>query len=469
MEGAEINPKVVQWFQEKRKISEKTLRQTKIYTEQRRLNGDETLKETIVFPSFWQGKVVNYKYRNAQKHFGQSPGGMKVFWNADALTDPRLQTDEAPLIITEGEIDCLTFLEIGCPAVSVPNGASFPKDPDKEPEYLTAARGLLEPIKRIILAVDNDKAGKPFAKYLAQRLGEARCFTVSYPAGCKDANDVLQKFGQEEVQRLVFEAKHYPVAGIYGYNELPAEPDLRPVTTGWGRLDEYLQLYHPSLVVLTGIPNAGKSKWVNQLCAQIATLHQWKIAIASFEGRTKYVTNTLQAVHTELRPRDDTYQWLNTHFKFILKDDDPDTDAFDIDWLLDKARVAVIRYGVKVVVIDPWNEVEHTLRKGETMTDYCGRALVQIKRFMREYDVIVIVVVHPTKSGGNKAQEDLNPYDIADSAHFFNKSDQCVIVTRLGESNEANVIVRKVREQPQTGKRGTVPFTFDPYTGTFSQ
>ena len=118
---------------------------------------------------------------------------------------------------------------------------------------------------------------------------------------------MLTMFCKSSVKRkskgLSLRQKHYPIAGIFGYIELPDETDLRRVTTGWGRLDEYRQLYHPSLLVVSGIPNAGKSKWINQLAAQVATLHNWNIAIASLEGRIRYTTNTLQAVHAELRPK----------------------------------------------------------------------------------------------------------------------------------------------------------------------
>ncbi len=462
----EISPQVLKWFQEKRKISEKTLKATKIYSEMRRLNGDVTARETIVFPFIFNGIAVNHKYRNGAKEFGQTPGGKQVLWNVDILSDPRLQKNEAPLIVCEGEIDALSFIQIGCPAVSVPNGASFPKG-DELPEYLKSAWELLEPIKRIILATDGDKAGKPLAKYLAERLGEARCYTVTYPEGCKDANDVLQKYGEEEVQRLVFEAKAYPISGLYSYSELPDEPDLRPVTTGWRRLDEHLQLYHPSLLVVSGIPNSGKSKWINQLAAQVAIFHGWNVAIASLEGRIAYTTNSLKAVHRELFPKGNTDQWLNHHFQFILKDDE-EADSFDIEWFLDKARVAVIRHGARMFIIDPWNEVEHSTRKNEMMTDYCGRAISQIKKFAREYNVLAVIVAHLTKSGGNKNPDDINPYDIADSAHFFNKCDQCAIISRIQGSNEATIRIEKIREQPATGRRGKVPITFDPYTDTFS-
>ena len=65
--------------------------------------------------------------------------------------------------------------------------------------------------------------------------------------------------------------------------------------------------------------------------------------------------------------------------------------------ILDRATDAVLRDGIRLLVIDPWNEVEHARTASESMTDYIGRSIRAIKRFARLYEVAVIVVAHPTK------------------------------------------------------------------------
>jgi twinkle protein len=102
-------------------------------------------------------------------------------------------------------MDCLSLHEAGIHnSVSVPNGASMG---NQKLEYLDNCWEAFEGAKRIVLAVDSDAAGLSLREELARRLGKERCYTVSYPDGCKDANDVLLKHGKEAVQALNPEQK----------------------------------------------------------------------------------------------------------------------------------------------------------------------------------------------------------------------------------------------------------------------
>jgi twinkle protein len=69
----------------------------------------------------------------------------------------------------------------------------------------------------------------------------------------------------------------------------------------------------------------------------------------------------------------------------------------NLEYFLDLCRVAVLRHGVRLVILDPWNEIEHKTRQGENETQYIGRALRAIKRFAKVYDVAFWIVAHPTK------------------------------------------------------------------------
>jgi twinkle protein len=87
-----------------------------------------------------------------------------------------------------------------------------------------------------------------------------------------------------------------------------------------------------------------------------------------------------------------------------------------------------------------------------------------LKNFARRFDVLVIIVAHPTKSGAAKDPQDMTLYDISDSAAFQNKADFGVVVSRLGDvasENLTGISVRKVRYQPETGRLGSVDMSFD--------
>ena len=489
-----LSPAAVRWF-EARGIDADTALNIGIYTGRRATTGDEATVEPdvngniIVFPFVDGGAVVAEKYRMHPKKFFQKVGGKKTFFNADVLDAPELASGDYPLVIVEGEMDALAFLQAGFRfVVSVPDGAppardgngnliDVPEDAsgidpenDDKFKFIPANWKRLERVKRIVIATDGDEPGVRLAAELVRRLGRVRCSFVTFPAGCKDANEVLIRHGAPELLRVMTEAKPYPVAGVYRYSDLPPEPDLVTVTTGWQALDQNLKLYHPALMVVTGRAGEGKTTWTQQLVANLATFHGWTTAIASFEMRLKpFVTEALASAHIGKPPRFWDYReqeaadrFLDDRFCFIAPEPDC-TRTHDVDWLIEKAEAAVIRYGARVLLIDPWNEIEHARAGNETTTEYTNRALMALKSFGRRFDVLVIIVAHPTKGGASKPAADITLYDISDSAAFQNKADLGVIVARLGDetSTVTGLKISKVRYQPVAGEPGQVELTFD--------
>lgn len=490
-----INPAVIRWFAG-RGISESTIEQLTIYSGQRRRNGDESVVEpdplgnVIVFPYFDGGKVVAEKYREAGKRFSQRPNPYKTFFNAGVLASTALTNGDAALVICEGEMDCAAMVESGYDyAVSVPDGAppgrdakgrliKIPEDaadvdPDQDDKfaYIFNNWDALAKIKRIVIATDNDDPGRRLAAEIVRRLGRVRCSFVVWPDGCKDMNDVLMQRGPADVVRLIQAAKPYPVSGVYRFSELPNEPDLQAVSTGWNALDRYIKAFFPALLVVTGKAGHGKSSWTQQLVANLAMNYGWNIAIASFEMRIKpFVSDALGAAFAGKAKRywdgsdhRGVQMFLEERFSFIAPEPDSEREP-DISWLIEKAEVSVIRHGARVLLIDPWNEIEHARMKSESISEYSNRAVKALKDFGRRFDVFVIIVAHPTKSGAAKEPNDITLYDISDSAAFQNKADLGVVIGRLGDpaiDNTTGVFVRKVRYQPETGELGTVELTFD--------
>src|SRR5208282_4290641 len=68
-----------------------------------------------------------------------------------------------------------------------------------------------------------------------------------------------------------------------------------------------------------------------------------------------------------------------------------------IDWILEKARGAVMRHGINGLVIDPYNEIEHRRPPNMTETEYVSEMLGKVKRFAVNHDVHVWFVAHPVK------------------------------------------------------------------------
>jgi twinkle protein len=436
----------------------------------------------IVFPYTERGAVVAEKYRQlpwSTRRFWQRDSGRKTFWNADVIDDPALAAGTAALVITEGEPDAITAVDCGFPfAVSVPDGAP-PVPKGKEPDELDALdptseatgkfefiwnnRDRLKAVKRFILAVDNDAPGQRLAAELVRRLSASRCLFVTYPEGCKDLNEVRVMHGPEVVARVLNEAQPYPVHGLYRLAEFPELPPIPTFATGWETLDSHLKIFPGELMFVLGMPGAGKSVWLANLLANLTNAYGWRAAIFSPEEPTvphlrdkfRRISGGMTTAHADA--------WINDRFVFICADPTGRMEQeMYLDWIIDRATDAVLRDGIKVLVIDPWNEIEHARLKNESQTEYIGRAIRMLNRFRRQYDVAVFVAIHPTKEVGRDGKaRPPTPYDADGSAHFFNKADHFLILHRPDDfQNRTAVRVSKVKFEG-TGERGLVYFAFD--------
>lgn len=437
----------------------------------------------VAIPYLRRGSVTHHKYKRLVKvdraegkvpHYSQDKGSKQYWWNYDCITDSTLASH--PIVITEGEMDAIVALQCGfaC-AVSVPNGA-----PDKElqnpdgPKFSYVADSLSDLKDRdIVLAVDNDGPGTLLMSELSIRLGKPRCRYVSYPEGCKDLNDVLQRHGRKAVVEAINAAKWVRVEGLYRMSELPPAPEAFPHHIGIPGLSENYLIREGDFTVVTGIPGHGKSTLVNDIACRMAERYGWITAFASPEQdpqedhrralRTWYGRCPATRQTPEQLATDD--EWIDRHFVFMCPDEDIDAD---LSWMLDVMAGAVIRYGAKLIVIDPWNELDHARANGMSLTEYVGWAIKQLKKFAKKFRCHVIVVAHPAKlqreRGTNKPPVP-TLYDISDSSAWFNKPDIGMIVHQ--DSGKTWVRIPKVRYRGVIGQPGKIQLRFDPYSMRF--
>ena len=250
---------------------------------------------------------------------------------------------------------------------------------------------------------------------------------------------------------------------------------MEHATTPWSSVDAILKPTCPSLMIVSGFANHGKSAWVNQLAAYLMVRHGWMTGIASFEMMPEVVLDTVEKAATMAIPGDRVSaikraRALVDQKVAMISPNPEEEEVTDVRWILERATALVIQHGMKHLVIDPWNEIEHVRRRDESLTEYVGRALREIHRWKTKMQCMVTIVVHPTKGAANKDAEDLTLYDVSDSAHFANKADLGVIVARLGDletDNMTGVFVKKVRYQPNCGSIGRAQLVFDRETRLF--
>jgi twinkle protein len=501
---------------EKRAISEETVTLMGLYSGRRSPDGSveqDDQGDILCFPyEEADGEEVNTKYRwaqDGQRRFGQRPDAPKTFFNARIMFDEsmmaEMETGVQPLVITEGEFDAMAAIECGWEhTVSVPDGAPPARDkngnliavphdardvnPEDDAKYAYLVRHMerLGKIKNFCIATDNDEPGQRLAKELVRRLGPAKCTWVDYPKdqvvrdaktgkmrGPKDLNEVLAHLGPEAVSDALANAKPWPVKGLFSFTDFPDVGD--PVTYATGLspdLDAHFRLYPGAFVVATGIPNMGKSVIIKQIAVQMARLHGWHTVMFPGEEPVKpYLWNSLRTQYLKKHRSKWTSEeaasadkFISSHFQIIANDPRDDEDEIDIEFLLDKAATSVFRHNTKMLIIDPWNELEHQQGKHFSTTEYTGEAIRKLKRFARSFDVCVVVVAHPKKMEAGK-QPGL--YDIADSAHWANKPDLALVVHSDDPFGiHRNIIIPKVRFAA-AGKKGSVEMTFDRETETY--
>ncbi|MGE0675393.1 MAG: AAA family ATPase [Methylibium sp.] len=424
--------------------------------------------EGIRFPFLVGSEAVNHKYRAlADKRFSQDKDATKCFFNFNALCDVTLA--DQPLIITEGEFDAMAAMQAGFPrVVSVPDGApakELGSDADtRKYTYLDHAKSALKDVREIILATDSDANGVALMHDLALRLGKARCKWIRYPKDCKDLNDALRLYGEKGVQAAIATAQWCRVDGVYRMSELPPYPDRESFSTGMYFLDRHYRIRMGDFCVITGVPSHGKTSFVNDLACRVARNHGWTVAIASFEQHPQADhRRTLRQWFTGMPERMQTQEqiaeadaWIDRHFVFIVPSDD---DLASLEWTLEKCAAAVIRHGARVVVIDPWNELDHDRPGDVSLTEYTGRAIKEFKRLARNLDTHVIVVAHPTKL---QKGDQPSLYSISDSAHWANKPDVGSVIWKEDpERSDAECRVLKSRYHDRIGVPGEVAMTYD--------
>jgi twinkle protein len=422
-----------------------------------------------------------------------------------------LEAGTESLIWVEGEFDTQAAKESGYECVvSVPDGAPPARDkngklihvpsddkdidPEDDDKFAFMAR-LMEPIMRVkthIIAVDGDEPGGRLAKELVRRIGAAKCYWIQYPEDevvpdkktgelrrCKDLNEVKKYLGAEKVREVIQGAKEWPVSGLFKLSDYPELQIPEMVEIGISKeLDAKMKFYQGQFIVATGIPNVGKSTLINQAAVRLAMRHKWPVAIFSGEKAVKpFLAHELMTAFLEkersawsFEERKRAEAFVERYFHFIDYDEAIEhEEEIDLDFVLKRAETAVFRYGVKFLLIDPWNELEHSRPGSMSLTEYVGKAIKKLKRFGRVFGCTVCVVAHPTKLEGKMVP---GLYNISDSAHWANKADLGVVVHAMRPDeapNERTVFIQKVRLKRLAGDTGSVDLGFNEKTGLFTK
>lgn len=428
----------------RRKISNETLEYTKVGSDG---------KGNTVFKFYDTNDVLTMvKYRPART---VKKGETKTWCQKDADTSPILFNmnqinPENPLLICEGECDCMSAIEAGYyNTVSVPLGC-------QNLHWIEECWNWLEQFKSIIIAFDNDQAGTEARKQVIYRLGTWRTKFIEYPKykvlddgrriPIKDMNDVLQAFGSGYTLSMITSAKDVPVDSVVDFADVDDLDisDMTGVQTGLAPLDkELIRLFDGTLTILSGRPGSGKTSLIDQTIAHAVdegnsvflfskempermSTNWFNFIIA---GRRNLIEKTSMAGETYNVVSYEAKRQISEYYKgrlFIYKDNEPN----DMEHVMRSMEDCVRKYGVKLLVID--NLMMLDLECNETEKNTAQTALVnELIKFASKYNVAVVLIAHPRKTAD--MQSDIEMYDIAGTSNIINLAMRSIGLRRVSK------------------------------------
>ena len=465
-----LSDKVIKWF-ESRGISNNTLVKMKITEGKEWMPQTGKEENTIQFNYFINNELINIKYRDGKKNFKLVKGAEKIFYNIDSTIGHEY------VVIVEGEIDALSLIEVGVKSViSVPNGATISNN---NLDYLDSCIDYLDGKEKIIIAVDQDEAGENLKQELIRRLGAEACYTVDFGVH-KDANDFLLHNSSAKLNDVIKNASPVPIENVVTLNDIDDElqefihEGFKPgYQIGLDNFDNIFSTYTGQFITVTGVPSSGKSDFVDRMIVGYQQKYGWKTAFASPENKPTFLHahKLMRKIGNWMPNKTDigSDKWnevaniVNDNFFFI------ENERYDLDSVLNKGAQLVKRKGIKCLVIDPYNKIKMNGAASMSIPDATMEYLTRIEAFAKKFDVLVIVVAHPTKMYKKEdgTIDEPNMYNIKGGGEWYDASYHGLLVHRDYNKKTVKVKVLKVKFQNLGENQAEAHFKWDHISGNY--
>lgn len=413
--------------------------------------------------------LMTVKYRLGRK-FNKEKDHNKCWSQKDSDFAPLLfnmnRIDPAkPLLVVEGEIDCLSVIEAGYSnVVSIPNGCA-------NSQWIQYNWEWLEQFDKIILWFDSDEPGIKARNDILYRLGTWRTYyieinpedTTPNGARIKDANEVLYFKGKDRVLQYINKPLEIPVENV---SDLSKAEDFdiehaEGLYTGIKELDDQIyKLTFGTLNIITGKSGEGKSVFVNQVAICQAVQQGYDVFVFSGELPAPILRNwvetnmigreyiTMKDGHVRVFNPEQRKLMQNWYAgKVLVYDDDYNTTATA---LLNKMEELARKCGTKVFLID--NLMMIDLECNEEGRLQAEKEFVnKLIFFAKKYNVLVFLVAHPRKTGEIRVTKE----DIAGSGNIVNLAHMVFSVHRYtakekeGETNTRNQYIKGKEPIPE--------------------
>lgn len=395
-------------------------------------------KGFIGFPSFRVGKCVVIKWRSlppAKKTFIREPSGAEsLLFNEDALS---LTGKE--IILTEGEIDCLTLLDRGIRnTVSVPNGAS-----SADPDWVKRLRKF----RKVYIAFDPDAVGQKGGEALSRQIGEGKCLRVPMPAG-EDINDFLRNRKIEDFNALLEKAIPYGKPHVVDYDWIfedrmqsiqAGEPSgltiqIPPVAEVCGKL------FPGNVYILSSYPKVGKTILSMNIAWDFARIGL-PVLFYCLEMTPREVMENLLA-HEFQTETVDQHDWDTGIGTVGIKPFHVGWNPRPLGWkeTLDVIRQECLDLGIRFLVIDNFH---YLCRAEKDILGVEGTVSREIKFLAQELNLPIWLIVHPRKKDGQIVEEKMPSFhDLRGTSALGADASAVLILHRklMGDKSDDEVV-----------------------------
>lgn len=408
------------------------------------------------------GNIVGQKLRFPDKSFAVLG---KI---SNRLFGSQLWSTGKKIVITEGEIDCLTVSQLQgnkWPVVSIPNGAQAAK------KVIEANLEYLDKFDEIILMFDMDDAGRKACEDSAKVLPAGKAFIANLP--CKDPNECLLSGKGSEVLQAIWNAKPYRPDGIVSGADLYEKcvtdiDDLKDsVEYPWKALQEKTKgARHGELYVFTSGSGMGKSTILRELEYYFGVVRGELCGIVALEESTRKTGLELMSIHLNRRlilcpesadeeARSGAFKATIGNGRFYLYDHFGSLDSGN---LLSKLRYMIVSLGCKRIFLDHISIVVSGMDTDEDGGERkaIDKLMTNLRSLVEETGATMFVVSHlkrPEKKGHEEgAQVSLS--QLRGSGAIAQLSDMVIGLERNQQGANPNVLTLRVLKNRFCGLTG---------------
>jgi twinkle protein len=420
------------------------------------------------------GNLVGQKLRFPDKSFAVL-GAI-----SNRLYGSQLWASGKKIVITEGEIDCLTVSQLQgnkWPVVSIPNGAQGAK------KAIEANLEYLENFEEVILMFDMDDPGRKASEECAKILPAGKAYIANLP--CKDPNECLSEGKGSEVLQAVWNAKPYRPDGIVSGTDLYEKcvtdiDDLKDsVEYPWVALQNKTKgARHGELYVFTSGSGMGKSTILRELEYYFGVQRGELCGIVALEESTRKTGLELMSIHLNSRlildpecadegERSRAFSETIGNGRFFLYDHFGSLDSGN---LLSKLRYMIVSLGCKRIFLDHISIVVSGMDTDEDGGERkaIDKLMTNLRSLVEETGATMFVVSHlkrPEKKGHEEgAQVSLS--QLRGSGAIAQLSDMVIGLERNQQGDNPNVLTLRVLKNRFSGDTGISGYLeYDPETG----